>query len=66
MTDSLATASILASVSDELANTVERAGAAVITIDARRPLARFPVLHSLARPLPSSTHRRRARSRSGR
>lgn len=36
MSDSLATASILASVSDELANTVERAGAAVVTIDARR------------------------------
>ena len=36
MTDSLATASVLSSVSDELANTVERAGAAVVTIDARR------------------------------
>ncbi|MCA9863724.1 MAG: trypsin-like peptidase domain-containing protein [Thermomicrobiales bacterium] len=36
MTESLATASMLASVSDELANTVERAGAAVVTVDARR------------------------------
>lgn len=36
MSEASATTSILASVSDELANTVERAGAAVVTVDARR------------------------------
>ena len=57
MSESLATASILSSVSDELANTVERAGAAVVTVDARRrhpPERAHSSSHRVSPFLPSS------------